>query len=168
MKRKTNILNMVVIALMAGTMVIGCGSAAKRDVKSAEGNIKEAHENLNLAREDSKEEISATAKKDWEAFEAESKIAIEERSVQIEKLKGEISQIDRDRQQELALELNRLEVKKDSLKERLEKRNKRFKANMAQLDDSSRKIQKEFEKEFVNDMNELTSSLKNLFKNNVQ
>ncbi len=165
---KTNILSLVVIGLMAGTIATACGAAAKRDVKSAEGNIKEANEDLNRARRDSQEELRATAKTDWEEFKDESETAIEERNIQIGELREDISGINEDRQQELTVELDKLERKKNGLKERLVQRNEKFKANLAQFDESVRVVQNEFVKLFVSDMNELIASLKNLFENNIE
>ena len=165
---KTNILSLVVIVLMAGTIVTGCGAAAKRDVKSAEGNIKEANEDLDWARKNAQEELRATAKTDWEEFKDESETAIEERNIQIAELREDISGINQDLQKELTVKLDKLELKKDGLKERLVQRNEKLKENLAEFDESARVVQNEFVKLFVSDMNELIASLSNLFKNNIE
>jgi len=165
---KATIISLAAITFITGSLLTGCGAAVKKDVKFAEGNMKETHENLNLAQKDSKKEIKATEKTDWQEFKTDSEISIQNRNRQITELRSEISKMNGDRQQELSSKLERLKRKKDDLKKRLVQRNKQLKTNMAQLDESSRVVQIEFEKAFVRDMNELTASLKDLFEKKVE
>lgn len=165
---KTRILSLVIIGLMAGTMLISCGAASKNDVKSAQKNINEANTDLKLARTDAQNEIRTNIKSDWEKFMVESETEIEERNIQIEELRKEVSKVNEERQQKFTDGLDNLEEKKNVLKEKLAKRNREFEATLVQIDESSRIITKEFEKTFVKEMNELLLELNSLFKNNVE
>ncbi|TYB79505.1 hypothetical protein [Bizionia myxarmorum] len=162
---KTNMLSSLVIVLMIVIVSTGCESFTSKNLKSTKENTEEPNVNLNKVIKESQEEIKATAKVDWEKFNKDSQIAIKERQIQIEELRGEISEISNKEQQKLTSILDSLDHKNKNLKERLAQINKKLKTNMEHLNESDEVLKIAFESTFVHEMNELIAGIRDFWKN---
>ena len=163
---KKNILSFTIIVLMVGSILTSCGTAVKKDVASAKENAKAAHNDLNEARKDSQIELSSTIQSDWEKFKADSQIALDNSKIEIEKLRGEIASANEARQQELNKELDKLEQNRNDLKKRLKQKNKTLEKSLTKINGADNILRKDFQKQFVSDMNELQTALKDFFSKN--
>ena len=163
---KKNILSFTIIVLMVGSILTSCGTAVKKDVASAKENAKAAHNDLNEARKDSQIELSSTIQSDWEKFKADSQIALDNSKIEIEKLRGEIASANEARQQELTKELDILEQNRNNLKKRLKQKNNTLEKSLTKINEADNILRKDFQKQFVSDMNELQTALKDFFSKN--
>ncbi|QCX38558.1 hypothetical protein FF125_08990 [Aureibaculum algae] len=163
---KKNILSFTIIVLMVGSILTSCGTAVKKDVASAKENAKAAHNDLNQARKDSQIELSSTIQSDWGKFKADSQIALDNSKIEIEKLRGEIVSANEARQQELNKELDKLEQNGNDLKKRLKQKNKTLEKSLTKINEADNILRTDFQKQFVSDMNELQTALKDFFSKN--
>ncbi len=155
---------MILVVIITGLIATSCSSAAKKGLKLAKENNKETNAYLDQARKDSQEKIKVTAKVDWEKFNNNAQTEIEKRKIQIEKLRGEISEISKKEQQKFTATLDTLKQKNNSLKKRLAQINKKLKANLEHINESDEVIKTAFERAFVRDMNELLAGLRDFWK----
>ena len=165
---RTRILSLAVIAIMVGTIVTSCGEASKKDMKAAKEDMSEAGKDLNQAGKDAQEEIQAAVKADWGRFKANSEAGIADIASDIKTLREKISKASKNEQEKLAADLDRLEEKNKELQAKLEQRGRDFKQNVIEFNDSAKENEKQFEREFTHDMDELGTALKDLFKDNVE
>jgi len=164
---KTRILSLIVITLLAGTILTRCGETSKKDVKSAQENLKEAGGDLNQARKDAEAEIKKTVQSDWQKFKMSSETSIENTKNQIQEIRAKIAKASKSEKEKLTKELDKLEQKNKELEEKLMQRGKEFKEDMIDFNESAKANEQKFEREFTHDMDELGTALKDLFKNNV-
>ncbi|WP_282032392.1 hypothetical protein [Winogradskyella eximia] len=151
MLKKTNILFLFVIVTLMVTLLISCGSVAKKDKDPPIGSQKE---------------FKVTENVDWEKFSSDAQVAIKEREAQIEALRKEILLVRKKEQQKLNTALDVLEQKKNNLKKSLADINKNLKTNLNNVNESDKVLKTTFEHAFVNDMNELLVGLKDFWKTN--
>ncbi|MBJ2175664.1 hypothetical protein JBL43_15535 [Aureibaculum sp. A20] len=163
---KKNILSFTIIVLMVGSILTSCGTAVKKDVASAKENAKATHNDLNQARKDSQIELSTTMKSDWDKFKVDSQVALDNSKIEIEKLRGEIASANETRQQELNKELDKLEQNRNNLKKRLKQKNNSLEKSLTKINEADNILRKDFQKQFVSDMNELQTALKDFFSKN--
>ena len=165
---KTNILSLAVIGFMAGTIATSCGESSKKDMKAVKEDVKELNKDLRQGAEDTSTEIKTTVSSDWKKFEASSKTILENTDKQIKELRVKISKANKNEKAKLTADLDKLEQKNKELKEKLAERSRKFKENLIEFEEGTGELEKSFEREFKHDMDELGTSLKDLFKNNVE
>ncbi|WP_117880411.1 hypothetical protein [Aureibaculum luteum] len=163
---KKNILSFTIIVLMVGSILTSCGTAVKKDVASAKENAKTAHNDLNQARKDSQVEVSSTMKADWVKFKTDSQIALDNSKTEIKKLRGVIASSNEACQQELNKELDILEQNRNDLKKRLKQKNNTLEKSLTKINEADNALRKDFQKQFVLDMSELQTALKDFFSKN--
>lgn len=163
----TRIISLTIIGLMAGTILTSCGATSKSNVSSAKQNIKETNQDLKLARIDAQKEIKSDVETDWENFKEKSETAFEEREIFISDFEKALSQARQEEIQKVNLELDNLKRKNDKLKNKLALRTKKFKEKRIRFNESAKEKEQKYEAKFNHDMNELGTTLKDLFKKNV-
>jgi hypothetical protein len=164
---KTNILSLIIIVFMTGTVLTSCGQTSKQDAKAVKEDVKELNKDLKQGAKDTSKEIKTTVVSDWEKFKTASEATIEKTDNKIKELRVKISKANKNEKEKLTKELDKLEQKNKELKEKLAKRAKEFKDDMITFNNSAKSEEQKFEREFNHDMDELGTALKDLFKNNV-
>lgn len=165
---KTNILSMTIIAIMAGIIVTSCGETSKKDMKSAKENMGKAGQDLKEAASAVKEENRAYVETNWQEFQGESEEIIINTEIQIKELREKIAKSATKDRKKLNVELDKLEQKNKDLKEKLTEQSRKFRKNLIEFKEGAGEKEKSFELEFKHDMDELDTSLKDFFKNNVE
>jgi|GEM_PF-3859314 len=154
-----------VFVLLAGVISASCSAVTKKDKKIVLENSKETETFSNQLENTSQEDTTLTEEVDWRKFYKASLIELNERKVQLEQIRGAISQTSKEKQRRLNRALDSLDQKYSDLKMRLVQMNTRLKVNMEHMTDSQELIKIAFERAFVRDMNELLAELKKLNKN---
>lgn len=143
MKKTISVL--AVTVFMAGAILTGCRSSAKK-VENARNNVIEANQELSQALKDSIQQ-----------FKKESELRINANEESIDKFKAKIKNEKKESKAVYEKKLAELEQKNSDLKKKLEEYKEESEDNW-----------KTFKAEFSNDMNELGNALKNFTVKNVK
>lgn len=162
------ILPIAIFTLMAGTILTSCGETSKKDVKSAKENMTEAGHDLKQAGKDAQLELKNKMQTDWNNFKKESEKTIASAEEQIKAQREKISKASKSEQEKWGKKLDKLEMKNKEFRERLNKRERKINDNLIEFNDTAVAKEKEYEREFKHDMDELGTAMKDLFKNNVE
>ena len=158
----------MVTTFMIALLASSCGKASKDHVEAAKENFKEAGHELKSAVADANEEAKENAKEDWQKFKNESDVQIAEMENRISALKQKISTASKREKVKLNRTLDKNEQKLKEEKEKLRQRNIEFQADMNKFGDSVVVKNESFKREFKHDMDELGTSFKDLFHDNVK
>ena len=107
---KKNILSLIIIIFMTGTVLTSCGETSKKDAKSVKQDVKTLNKDLKQGAKDTSEEIKIAVKSDWQKFKASSETAIENTEKQIETLRGEIAKAGKTEKEKLSLNVSLLMI----------------------------------------------------------
>ena len=136
---------LAVTVFMAGAILTGCQSSAKK-VENAQDKVIEANQELSQALKDSIQQ-----------FKTESELKINANEKSIAEFKAKIKNEKKDSKAAYEKKLTELEQKNSDLKKKLEEFNEESEDNW-----------KTFKNEFNNDMNELGKALKDFTVKNVK
>ncbi|WP_152971468.1 hypothetical protein [Lacinutrix algicola] len=164
---KTNILSFIIILFMTGTVLTSCGETSKQDAKAVKQDTKELSKDLRQGAADTSKEIKTKVSSEWQKFKAESETTIENSEKEIKVLREKIAKASKSEKEKWTKQLDNLEQKNNELKEKLGKRAKAFTDGVISFNEASIANEQKFEREFLHDMSELGTALKDLFKNNV-
>jgi len=158
----------VIAGFVTASLLSGCGDASKAHVKDANENLKEASEDLKEAAKDANEEAKSNATADWQKFKNESDSTMAAIDQQVKELKDRIAKANSKEKARLTSELSKLEQKLDEQKEKLDQKNAEFEADMKSFNETVVTKHESFRREFKHDNDELSTAIKNLFKDNVK
>ena len=165
---KTKIIYLTLFILIAGGLVTGCGEKSKKDIKSAKENLSQVGQDIEEAANDATKENKALVETNWKKFENESEVVITNTETQIKNIREKIANSAKNEREKLNAELDKLEQKNKNIKERLAERSRRYKENLIEFNANTEEIEKSFEREFKHDTEELSTALKDIFKNNIK
>ena len=165
---KKQIINLFIIAFMAGIILTNCGEKSKQDAKEVKEDVIELNKDLTRGAINTAEEISMAVKQQWNMFKTASEIAIENTEKEIKELREKISKKNKEERKKLTKKIDELEQKNIVLKDKLAVRTRKFKENIIEFDEKAKANEKAFELEFDQDMKALSTALKDLFKENVK
>ncbi|MFC6269706.1 hypothetical protein [Frigoriflavimonas asaccharolytica] len=160
-------LSLTTMMLMLGTLLVGCGDSSKKDATNVKEDTHQLNQDVKQGAKDTNDEIKTAVNSDWEKFKTNSEIAIKDSEKQIQELRIKIDQANKNDKEKLTKQLDKLEEKNKELKEKLALRGKAFKEDMIEFNASAKENEKEFEREFKHDTDELGTAIKDFFKNNV-
>ena len=164
---KTRKTALVIAAFIAGFLFISCGEKSKQDAVEVREDVIELNKDLTRGAIDTAEEIKIAIQKEWDKFKTASEKAIENTEKDIKELREIISKKNIEERKKLTEKLEELEQKNIVLKDKLAVRTRKFKESMIAFNEKAKDNEKEFEREFEHDMKELSTALKDLFKDNV-
>ena len=153
---------------MAALLIGSCGKSSKQHAEEATEKINEAGGDLKEAVLDGNEEAKMKATEDWQKFKIESEREITAMENQTKELEQKISKAGKKEKMKLRTALDKADQKLKEEKEKLKQRNTEFEADLTKFDDSVIAKNDSFKREFKHDMNELGTSFKDLFKDNVK
>ena len=155
------IANLSIMVILVGSILTSCGSAKTKAIHGSKKTTNTAIVPLNENAKDAE----ITQKDGWQKFNSDSQKKLLEIENQIEALRREIANHDKKDQKKKIKTLDSLEEKKNILKSRLVKINKRIKSNIEDINRTQEVVTIAFEKDFVQDLNELLMGLKDFLKN---
>lgn len=156
---KTNIFSMVLAIFIAGTFITSCGENTK-DSKDVQIDITETNQQMDQKAENLRAELN----KDWENFKASSDEIIESREKEIKDLRGRIAEADKAQRETLTRELDDLEQKNKSLKERIAKRTENVKSDLREINEKSIEDHKAAQRQIKEDMDNVGKAIGDFFK----
>jgi hypothetical protein len=152
---------------MAGILLTSCGEKSKQDATEVKEDVIELNKDLTRGAINAAEEIKIAVKQEWNKFKTVSEIAIENTEKEIKNLREKISKKNKNEREKLTKKLDELEQINIVLKDKLAVRTRKFKENTIEFNEKSKDIQKTFEREFDENMKELSNALKDIFKDNI-
>ncbi|QCX38557.1 hypothetical protein FF125_08985 [Aureibaculum algae] len=155
------IANLSIMVILVGSILTSCGSTKTKAIHGSKKTTNTAIVPLNENAKDAE----ITQKDGWQKFNSDSQKKLLEIENQIEALRREIANHDKKDQKKRIKTLDSLEEKKNILKSRLVKINKRIKSNIEDINRTQEVVTIAFEKDFVQDLNELLMGLKDFLKN---
>ena len=155
------IANLSIMVILVGSILTSCGSAKTKAIHGSKKTTNTAIVPLNENAKDAE----ITQKDGWQKFNSDSQKKLLVIENQIEALRREIANHDKKDQKKKIKTLDSLEEKKNILKSRLVKINKRIKSNIEDINRTQEVVTIAFEKDFVQDLNELLMGLKDFLKN---
>ena len=155
------IANLSIMVILVGSILTSCGSAKTKAIHGSKKTTNTAIVPLNENAKDAE----ITQKDGWQKFNSDSQKKLLEIENHIEALRREIANHDKKDQKKKIKTLDSLEEKKNILKSRLVKINKRIKSNIEDINRTQEVVTIAFEKDFVQDLNELLMGLKDFLKN---
>lgn len=158
----------IVSLMICALFLNSCGKKSKEHTEDAKENIKEANTELNEAANDASEEVKAKATADWQKFKTESESEIVDMENQAKVLRKKIAEASTNEKIKLNKDLDKLNQKIADQKEKLAKKNAEFEAEISKVNDSITAKNETFKREFKHDSKELSTSLKDFFKDNVK
>ncbi|MBJ2175663.1 hypothetical protein JBL43_15530 [Aureibaculum sp. A20] len=162
---KTCVANLFILIMLIGIICTSCGTAKTKTVHRSKKNTKTANMDLNKNAKNAIKDIDITENEEWKKINSDSQKKILEIENQIEALRGKIANHDKKDQKKKIKTLDSLEEKKNILKSRLVKINKRIKSNIEDINRTQEVVTIAFEKDFVQDLNELLKGLRDFLKN---
>ena len=102
---KTNILSIIMITLLAGTISISCGENSKKDAEEVTNDAKELNKDLKQGAKDTSEEIKVAVETNWQQFKTSSETSIENTEKEIKELRVKISKANKKEQEKLTASL---------------------------------------------------------------
>lgn len=152
--KKTIITIAVALMLIAGSVFTGCKSPAQKE-ENAQGEVQDAQEDLNEARNDANTETQKVATaEEWSAFKSDADLKIKSNEVRIA---------------ELTVKMNKPgEILDPIYKKRIQTLEQQNKDLIARMDayDKNRSDWGTFKREFNHDMDELGQALKDVTVDN--
>lgn len=164
---KTRIVSLTITTFMAGILLTSCGEKSKQDATEVKEDVIELNKDLTRGAINAAEEIKIAVKQEWNKFKTVSEIAIENTEKEIKNLREKISKKNKNEREKLTKKLDELEQINIVLKDKLAVRTRKFKENTIEFNEKSKDIQKTFEREFDENMKELSNALKDIFKDNI-
>ena len=164
---KTRIVSLTITTFMAGILLTSCGEKSKQDATEVKEDVIELNKDLTRGAINTAEEIKIAVKQEWNKFKTVSEIAIENTEKEIKNLREKISKKNKNEREKLTKKLDELEQINIVLKDKLAVRTRKFKENTIEFNEKSKDIQKTFEREFDENMKELSNALKDIFKDNI-
>ncbi|WP_157972836.1 hypothetical protein [Aureibaculum luteum] len=159
------IANLSIMVILVGSILTSCGSAKTKAIHGSKKTTNTANIPLNQNAKDTVIDTEITKKEGWEEFNIDSQKNLLKIENQIEALRREIANHDKKNQKKKIKTLDSLEEKKNILKSRLVKINKRIKSNIEDINRTQEVVTIAFEKDFVQDLNELLMGLRDFLKN---
>ena len=159
---KTKILTLSFYFFIAGILLTSCADNAKQDSKELQRDIEDTHREIERSAED----IRAQTRQEWEEFKTSSNEVFENREREIKSLREEILKADKQKRVRLNKELDELEQKNRTLKERIATRTNSVKDDFSDLNEKAIEDHKIAERELKHDMDELGKSIGDFFKRN--
>ncbi len=156
---KTNIFSMVLPIFIAGTLLTSCGENTKES-KEIQVDTTETSQQIDQRAD----ELRAEMNKDWESFKASSDEIIESREKEIKDLRGRIAEADKAQRDRLTKELDELEKKNKSLKERIATRTENVKNDLRTINEKSIEDHKAAERQIKQDMDAVGKAIGDFFK----
>jgi hypothetical protein len=154
--------------LSLAILISSCNDASKKDMSDASNNIKEANADVKEAVIVSNDSAKAAAISNWNTFKNESDSAIAGMEKEAKTIEAKIAKANNKEKEKLQAYLKSIKEKLNGLKMRLEQKNIEFKNDINKFDATVVTKSQSFEREFKHDMNELGTSFKNIFKDNVK
>lgn len=151
---KTNILSMVLPIFIAGTLITSCGENTK-DSKDVQTDMVETSPQL-----DQRAEMN----RDWENFKTNSEVVLEKREQEIKDLRGRIAEADKAQREKLTRELDDLEAKNKSLKERIATRTENVKNDLSEINQKSIEDHRAAQQKLKEDMDDVGRAIGDFFK----
>lgn len=162
------IIAFAVVGFITASLLGGCGDASKKHVQDANENLKEASTDLKEAAKAANEEAKSKATADWNKFKNESDSTMAAMDHQVKELKDKIAKANSKEKARLTEELSKLELKLNEQKQKLDQKNAEFEADMKSFNEAVVTNHESFRREFKHDNDELSTAIKNLFKDNVK
>ena len=156
---KTKIFSMVLPIFIAGALFTSCDENTKES-KEVQVDMSETSQEINQKAEDLRAEMN----KDWEDFKASSDEVIESREKEIKYLRGRNAEADKAQREKLNRELDDLEQKNKSLKERIAKRTENVKNDLREINEKSIEDHRAAERQIKEDMDNLGKAISDFFK----
>jgi DNA anti-recombination protein RmuC len=151
MKKKILTLTITTVMVIAGSNAFG--QQNKNDTTQTQKDLREA---------------KIKAVEYWNQFKSESDSTIAVMEKQVKELREKIASENKKGKEKLNSDLNKVGQKINLQKEKLKKRNAEFEANLKKVDESVAAKNESFKREFKHDLEGISSTLKDLFKDNVK
>ena len=140
---------MALVALVMGMALTNCGEASKKDAREETRTAEKAH---------------------WEMFKVESEIALKNTEIKIKEVRDKIAVSSQNDQEKLTKELDSIAQKHKILQEKLVERRREFEEYLKEFNETTKKNEHKFRKEFKHDLQEIENALKKIVTppNNVE
>lgn len=156
---RTKIFSRLLPIFIAGTLLTSCKDN-KNNSEEIQRDITESKQQMDRDAE----QLRAEMNRDWESFRKSSDEIIESREKEIKDLRGRIAEADKAQRDALNRELDDLEQKNKSLKERIDKRTENVKNDLHEINEKSIKDHKEAERQIKEDMDNVGKAISDFFR----
>lgn len=146
---KKTILNLALTTFIAGTVLVGCKDATKKE-EAAQDKVENAKADLNDAKEELSDARRAATEQEWKAFKDSTNATIAQNEVRIAQMKADLKKTGKSLDEEYAKRIQDLEDK-----------NKEIKSKVEMYKNDTTSDWESFKKEYKHDMDDLGQSLKN-------
>lgn len=163
---KAKILSLAAILFIASTIITSCDEKNKKDATDVEQDMMETNQEIDDQTNEVTETSRAELNQDWDNFVATSDELYNKREEEIKGIRAEILNSDKEKRARLNQEIDDLEQKNKSLKERIDTRTESVKNDLSDLNEKSIEDHKEAQRILKRDMDDIGNAIGNFFKKN--
>ena len=145
---KKTILNLALTTFIAGTVLVGCQDATKKEAEAKE-NVENARADLDDAKDELSEARRAATEQEWKAFKDSTNATIAKNEVRIAEMKADLKNKGKSIDDQYAMKIKELEEK-----------NKEIKGKVQMYQNDANSDWESFKEEYNHDMKDLGNSLK--------
>ena len=156
------------LAIILVISIFSCNRASDKEVKEANEQLRQADQELEAAKINKDKAAKAKTIAEWNAFKKESDSLVARAGNDLGKLQAKLMKAGEKDVGKLQADYEKAKNDLALLKERLRQRNEAFEKELKKFDHRVYEENESFKREFKHDMDQLKTSLEDLFRDNVK